>query len=80
MFILRVSLVLCAWEQLIGKAQSFYYANTRHQAAAKGFDDLIYVVLEKDLMHRSIPMNYIISAEAPVVFIEWEEKGDKNLY
>jgi hypothetical protein len=31
-------------------------------------------------MERSIPMHFIISAEAAAVFKEWKDKGNKNLY
>lgn len=63
------------------RPRAVYYANTRQQAAAIGFDDeLIYVELEKDLIDRSIPMHCIISEDAIAVFKEWEEKGNKNLY
>lgn len=63
------------------RSRAVYYANTRQQAAAIGFDDeMIYVELQKDLMNRNIPMHCIISEEALAVFKEWEEKGNKNLY
>ena len=63
------------------RPRAVYYANTRQQAAAVGFDDeMIYVELQKDLMERSIPMHCIISEEALAVFKEWEERENKNLY
>jgi len=63
------------------RPQAVYYANTRQQAAAIGFDDeMIYVELQKDLIERTIPMHCIISEKALGVFKEWEEKGNMNLY
>jgi len=63
------------------RPRAVYYANTRQQAAAIGFDDeMIYVELQKDLIERTIPMHCIISEKALGVFKEWEEKGNMNLY
>ena len=62
------------------RPRAIYYANTRQQAAAIGFNDaLIYVELKKDLIDRSIPMHCIISEKALAVFKEWQEKGNKHL-
>jgi hypothetical protein len=41
-------------------------------------DERIYVELEKDTIERSTPMHCIISEQAAALFIEWEEKVNKN--
>ncbi|TKK68945.1 nucleoside deaminase [Ilyomonas limi] len=63
------------------RPRAVYYANTRQQAAAIGFDDeVVYTELQKEITDRSIPMHCIISEEAVAVFKEWEERGNKHLY
>lgn len=63
------------------RPKAVYYANSRQQAAAIGFDDeMIYVELQKDLLDRHIPMHCITSEEALAVFREWVARGNKNLY
>jgi guanine deaminase len=58
-----------------------YYANSRKDAAAIGFDD--------DFLYREIPLpeesrskksSRLLSAEAWLVFEEWEKKPDKVQY
>lgn len=58
-----------------------YYANTRADAAAAGFDDsFIYDELEKDFSCRRIPFLQMDKEEALSVFKDWEQKKDKTLY
>jgi tRNA(Arg) A34 adenosine deaminase TadA len=58
-----------------------YYANTRHDAAAIGFDDrFIYEELNLPDPQRRIPVKCIPSPEAKQAFERWKEKGDKTLY
>jgi guanine deaminase len=53
------------------RPRAVYYANTRQQCIAIGFDDeLMYVELEKDLMNHRIPKHYIIREAAAAVFKE----------
>lgn len=58
-----------------------YFANTRHQAAAAGFDDaFIYEEIVIDPSARKIPMQHVPDEEAMQVFRDWVAKPDKKLY
>ncbi len=58
-----------------------YYANTRQDAAAAGFDDsLIYQEINSPIQDRKIPMCCIGEEEAVKVFQEWKEKENKTVY
>ena len=58
-----------------------YYANTRDDAAAIGFDDrFIYDELNLPDAERRIPIRCMPSAEAKAVFDQWVLKGNKTLY
>ena len=58
-----------------------YYANTRDDAAAIGFDDeFLYQEMKKDLPDRAIPIEHIKLPEAAAVFEEWQNKKDKIQY
>ncbi len=58
-----------------------YYANTRTDAAAIGFDDdHIYRELDKSLDDRAVPFIRLDSEEARAIFQEWLEKPDKIPY
>ena len=58
-----------------------YYANTRADAAAIGFDDdHLYREVAKDLGDRQMPFIRLDAAEAARVFREWVEKSDKIPY
>ena len=58
-----------------------YYANTREDAAAIGFDDsLIYTEMIVELTNRKIPLINIGRQNAVKVFEAWADKDDKTLY
>jgi guanine deaminase len=58
-----------------------WYANTRADAAAIGFDDdLIYSQIALPLEHRHVAMRPLLRDEAQAVFREWAEKVDKIRY
>jgi tRNA(Arg) A34 adenosine deaminase TadA len=58
-----------------------FFANTRADAAAIGFDDdLIYREIGKPVEDRVIPTLHIPMSEAAAVFAEWREKPDKLEY
>ncbi|MDR2213153.1 MAG: nucleoside deaminase [Pseudomonadales bacterium] len=62
----------------IGKV---YYANTRQDAAAIGFDDdFLYQEIAKDVAERKVPMLQAARDEALAVFEEWMVKNDKRPY
>jgi guanine deaminase len=58
-----------------------YFANTRTDAAAAGFDDdAIYGQIPLPISERSIPTEHILRDEAWEVFAEWQAKPDKIPY
>ncbi|EAR21083.1 nucleoside deaminase [Nitrococcus mobilis] len=63
------------------RLQVIYYANTRDDAAAIGFDDsFVYDELALPLNQRRIPTRRLLGNEAMAVFRVWQEKADKKLY
>ncbi len=58
-----------------------FFANTRQEAAAIGFDDeFLYNEIPKAIEDRSIPTEHLALPEAKAVFAEWEKKPDKVEY
>jgi guanine deaminase len=58
-----------------------FFANTREDAAAIGFDDnLIYGEVSKPIQDRIIPTLKLNVPEAAAVFAEWRDKPDKVTY
>jgi len=58
-----------------------YYANTRQDAAAAGFDDsMIYEQILAPPARRSIPMVQILRDEGLTAFDDWAKKTDKTPY
>jgi len=58
-----------------------YYANTKSDAAAIGFDDqFIYEELEKPVHLRKIPVNQLLRNEAQQAFKLWEVSPLKTDY
>lgn len=58
-----------------------FFANTREEAAAIGFDDaLIYGEVSKPISDRIIPTVKLPVPEAAAVFAEWQAKTDKIQY
>lgn len=58
-----------------------FYANTREDAAAIGFDDnFIYEEIKVSMDDRKIPFEQIGREEALRVFEEWQNKMDKLEY
>jgi tRNA(Arg) A34 adenosine deaminase TadA len=58
-----------------------FFANSRQDAAAIGFDDeLIYGEVSKPVEHRVIPTVKLTLPEAEAVFAEWQTKPDKIAY
>jgi tRNA(Arg) A34 adenosine deaminase TadA len=63
------------------RLEKLYYANTRHDAAAIGFDDdHLYREIAKEIEGRVLPMVRIDLPEARAVFRRWQDKPDKVLY
>ncbi len=58
-----------------------FFANSREDAAAIGFDDaLIYDEVSKPIDARTIPTVKLELPEAEAVFAEWQKKPDKVQY
>lgn len=63
------------------RLDNIYYANTREEAAAIGFDDeFLYREVATPLDMRTKPTIRIDSPEARAIFAEWMEKTDKIEY
>jgi tRNA(Arg) A34 adenosine deaminase TadA len=63
------------------RPEKVYYANTRHDAAAIGFDDsMIYDELTLPHDQRKIKIECIGRDAAWEIFKEWTDKTDRNLY
>ncbi|AMR29652.1 tRNA-specific adenosine deaminase [Hymenobacter psoromatis] len=58
-----------------------FYANTKADAAAIGFDDqFIYDEIEKPLAERTLPIQQLLREEALVSFEAWAAKTRKTAY
>lgn len=63
------------------RLKHIYYANTRREAAAVGFDDAaIYDEMPKLPEARSVPSTRLVVAESAAPFAAWAAKGDKVRY
>ena len=63
------------------RLKAVYYANTKEDAAAIGFDDdFIYREIEKPFCGRQIPFFPIMRESALDTFQMWERKADKVKY
>lgn len=63
------------------RIERIYYANTRHDAQAIGFDDaFIYHQLSQPKAERAVPMERIYSPVAEQIFVDWQELADKLQY
>lgn len=57
------------------------FANSRHDAAAIGFDDaFLYEELHKPLNERLVPIRRIETAHAQEIFKAWKRKADRIEY
>ncbi len=63
------------------RARAVYYANTKEDAAAAGFDDsLIYRQIALPLEQRSLPMIHLPNADALISFAKWQVSQAKVDY
>lgn len=63
------------------RLERLYFANTRTDAAAIGFDDeKIYKEIGKPLADQRIPSTQLLAEEGTAAFREWEDKADKVPY
>ena len=72
----------CAWERSTGpRLDRLYYANSRADAAAIGFDDaFIYDEIAKPVERRALPTVRVASRDALAVFRAWPELDGKMDY
>ena len=72
---------MCLGAVYWSRADHLYYAGTREDAAAAGFDDqFIYNELERPLGDRRLRMDEMLRDDACKLFREWTEKSDKIEY
>jgi guanine deaminase len=63
------------------RLDALYFAASRDDAAAAGFDDArLYEELSMDLENRSLFMEQHLLEEARRVFLKWKNKADKQSY
>ena len=63
------------------RPDAIFFAGTRDDAAAAGFDDeLFYSELAKPNEQRQLPMQTLLREESQTVFRSWIEKPDKVEY
>ncbi|MDE3236548.1 MAG: nucleoside deaminase [Bacteroidota bacterium] len=72
---------MCMGALYWARPSKVYYANTREDAAAIGFDDsFIYNELAMPLERRKIILECVGRNEALQMFEQWRQKGNKTLY
>lgn len=72
---------MCLAATYWARIPTLFYANTRADAAAIGFDDdFIYQQIPLPPEQRSLQMRPLLRAEAQVAFREWQGKPDKVRY
>lgn len=72
---------MCLGALYRARPAKIYYANTRADAAAIGFDDnMMYEEMTLPLHQRNIPIEQILRDEALESFQLWQDKQDKILY
>lgn len=72
---------MCLGALYRARPAKIYYANTRADAAAIGFDDnMMYEEMTLPLYQRKIPLEQILRDEALESFQLWQNKQDKTLY
>src|ERR1700759_3445148 len=63
------------------RLDKMYYANTKADAAAIGFDDhFIYDELDLPMAQRKLPVVQMLRDEALKAFKQWDENTDKTEY
>jgi tRNA(Arg) A34 adenosine deaminase TadA len=63
------------------RPDKMYFANTKSDAAAIGFDDqFIYDEIELSVCNRHLPTEQLLQDEALIAFQEWKAKTDKIEY
>jgi tRNA(Arg) A34 adenosine deaminase TadA len=72
---------MCLGAILWGRFERLYYANSREEAAAIGFDDAVfYDEVAAVPAERTLPSTRLLEGEALSVFRAWHDKPDKIRY
>lgn len=72
---------MCLTAILWARIGRLYFANSRSDAAAIGFDDaLFYDEVARPPEQRALPAERLLADEARTVFAEWDAKPDKVRY
>lgn len=72
---------MCLAAAYWARVDEIYYANTREDAAAIGFDDqFLYDELAKPIQARALKIKKLFCEEAIIPFKTWENKLDKIHY
>ena len=72
---------MCLAAILWARIDRIYYANTRDDAAAIGFDDdYFYREVAKPMTGLAVPTARLLAGEARAVFSEWDARPDKVRY
>lgn len=72
---------MCLGALYWARPKKIYYANSRFDAAAIGFDDsFIYEEFVLPITERKMMMEYLHHAEAIKMFEEWRSANNKTLY
>jgi guanine deaminase len=72
---------MCLAAILWARLDRIYYANTRVDAAAIGFDDdYFYREVAKPMTELVVPASRLLANEAQAVFTEWAAQPDKVIY
>ena len=72
---------MCLAAILWARIGRIYYANTRVDAAAIGFDDdYFYREVAKPMDRLDVPASRLLPEEARAVFSEWDARPDKVRY
>jgi len=72
---------MCLAAAYWARIEHLFYANTRVDAAAIGFDDaFLYEQVVLPLDQQAMPTNRLLAPEARLVFDEWAAKPDKVPY
>ncbi len=72
---------MCLGAILWSRLDRVWYANTRTDAAAIGFDDsAFYEEITQPIDARRLPMSPLLRDEARSVFFAWQQSDDKTPY
>ena len=72
---------MCLGALYWSRVDGIYFAGTRHDAAAAGFDDEhLYAELAAPLTERELPMTHLLGDEGRAPFVAWAEQPDRVPY